>query len=212
MAHKSMIETWRDIPGFFDFWDVYDMAVQEAHEGDVLVEVGTYLGKSAAYMVDAIRKSGKQLLFYVVDTWDPVIYARWWQHSNDPPRPWPVPELVGKPLFEAFRYAAEKVGASDGMRVLRMASTQATRRFGDGSVRFAFLDADHQYEAIKSDIAAWLPKVKPGGILAGHDYLDPLSDYHPLVSWPGVTRAVDEAFGSRVEKRGERENSWLVRV
>ncbi len=207
-----MIQTWQDIPGFFDFQEVYDLAVEEACDDEMLVEVGTYLGKSAAHMVERIRASSKRLYFYVVDTWDPAIYARWWEHSNDPPRPWPVEELMGKSLFDAFLYATEKVGVSDGMVPMRMSSSEAAKRFNDGSVRFAFLDADHQYGAVKADIEAWLPKVKPGGILAGHDYLDPLSDYHPLVAWPGVTRAVNEAFGSRVEKRGERGNSWLVRV
>lgn len=46
-----------------------------------------------------------------------------------------------------------------------------------------YIDAGHGYEDCSADIAAWLPHVREGGVLAGHDYCD---------SFPGVKRAVDE--------------------
>jgi hypothetical protein len=49
------------------------------------------------------------------------------------------------------------------------------------------LDGDHGYEAVRADIDAWLPKMKPGAVLSGDDYL-----------WPGVKQAVHERFGDRV--------------
>lgn len=51
-------------------------------------------------------------------------------------------------------------------------------------VDMVFVDAGHAYEECKADIEAWLPHVKPGGIMAFHDYTSP--------NWPGVVRAVDE--------------------
>ena len=197
-----MIESWRDIPGFFDFWDIYHQAVEEAKDGDVLVEVGSFLGKSAAYMADCIQVSGKHLDFYAVDCWDEKQYRQWWiDLKDDPPAPWPVGELIGKPLLDAFLYATDKAGAADFISVTRKASVDAAMLFVDQACAFVFIDADHRYPGISSDITAWTPKVKPGGILAGHDYRTP--------TWPDVTRAVDEVFGSRVEHRG---NSWLVRM
>lgn len=71
----------------------------------------------------------------------------------------------------------------------------------DGEMtRFAslvFVDADHSYNGCKGDILAWLPNIKPGGIMAVHDfnkrevYKDgPIEGApHPL-PWPGVDRAV----------------------
>ena len=53
-----------------------------------------------------------------------------------------------------------------------------------GMPSFVYLDAGHDYEDIRADIAAWWPLVEPGGILAGHDYDAKLH--------PGVKRAVDE--------------------
>ena len=69
------------------------------------------------------------------------------------------------------------------------------------SLDFVFIDADHTYEAVKADIKAWLPTVKPGGLIGGHDYGKP--------GFPGVKQAVDEAFKS-IER--ERFSCWYVRV
>ena len=64
-------------------------------------------------------------------------------------------------------------------------------------VHMVFIDGDHFYNGCKGDILAWLPNIKPGGIMAVHDfgkrevYKDgPIDNApHPL-PWPGVDRAV----------------------
>jgi predicted O-methyltransferase YrrM len=48
-------------------------------------------------------------------------------------------------------------------------SALAAARFDDASLDAVFIDADHSEEAVTRDIAAWLPKVKRGGVIAGHD-------------------------------------------
>lgn len=72
---------------------------------------------------------------------------------------------------------------------------------GDGGknpVDLVFIDGDHSYNGCKGDILAWLPNIKPGGIMAVHDFekkkvyqRTDLPDRipHPL-PWPGVDRAV----------------------
>lgn len=50
---------------------------------------------------------------------------------------------------------------------------------------FVFIDAQHDYQSVKNDIDLWLPKIKKGGFISGHDY-EP--------NFPGVIRAVDEKF------------------
>jgi len=50
---------------------------------------------------------------------------------------------------------------------------------------FIFIDAIHEYEALKQDIAHALTMIKHGGIIGGHDYMS---------AWPGVPKAVDEIF------------------
>jgi len=68
--------------------------------------------------------------------------------------------------------------------VLRMTSKQAAPLFEPNYFDFVYIDAYHVREAVKEDIQLWLPKVKPGGILAGHDYIKR--------KFFGVIEAVDE--------------------
>lgn len=70
--------------------------------------------------------------------------------------------------------------------LVQMDSVEAARSFADNSLDFVFIDADHSYDAVMADIAAWQPKVKPGGWLGGHDY-------HPK-KFPGVVKAVRQVF------------------
>lgn len=60
-------------------------------------------------------------------------------------------------------------------------SLDAAAEIEDGSLDFIFIDADHSYEAVLADLKAWYPKVKSGGLMAGHDIY-----YSP------VTKAVNE--------------------
>jgi len=54
--------------------------------------------------------------------------------------------------------------------VLRMMSVDAAELFSDNSLDFVYIDGWHWHVGIDSDISVWYPKVKSGGILAGHDY------------------------------------------
>lgn len=57
------------------------------------------------------------------------------------------------------------------LQLLRGDSVKMAEVIDNDQLDFAYLDADHTYEAVKADIAAWWPKVRPGGTLAGHDYI-----------------------------------------
>ena len=77
-------------------------------------------------------------------------------------------------------------------------SMEAVKKIEDGSLDLVFIDADHRYEAVKEDIIAWLPKIRKGGIISGHDY-----DYP---RYRGVTEAVDELltdFNLELDADGE---------
>ena len=71
--------------------------------------------------------------------------------------------------------------------------------FADKSVDLVYIDGDHSYEAVSKDIELYLPKIKQGGIMAGHDYSK---------SWPGVIKAVDERLGS--PDAIFKDTSWMV--
>ena len=68
--------------------------------------------------------------------------------------------------------------------IMHEASESAAARTPDSSLDFVFIDADHSYEGVSTDLKAWAPKVRAGGVLCGHDYDNG-------TTW-GVSRAVKE--------------------
>ncbi len=77
--------------------------------------------------------------------------------------------------------------------LLRQASPQAAANFQDSALDFVYIDALHQYEPVLQDMQAWFPKVKRGGILAGHDYLN--GEWRGVMY--GVKQAVDQFCRAR---------------
>jgi len=75
--------------------------------------------------------------------------------------------------------------------------------YPNGWFDIVFIDADHSYEGVKSDIHLWLPKVKSGGILAGHDF--------NVEMFPGTVQAVCEAFPSSMVQLYD-DTVWAVKV
>ena len=69
-----------------------------------------------------------------------------------------------------YKNAARYMIWFNRLRVLKLPSVEAAELFWDGYFDMVYLDANHGYEAVKEDIETWLPKVKQGGILGGHDY------------------------------------------
>lgn len=74
---------------------------------------------------------------------------------------------------------------SDCLAVIANDSLSEAGKYPDDYFDIVYLDAAHEYEFVRADIAAWLRKVKVGGIFCGDDY---------VAGWPGVVQAVDEAF------------------
>ena len=58
----------------------------------------------------------------------------------------------------------------DKVEVLKMTSEEAAKIVPDDSLDFVFIDGNHSYEFVRQDMGLWWPKVKLGGIFAGHDY------------------------------------------
>ncbi len=168
-----MEHIYQNIEGWFNFQTIYRMAVEQAQSGFHFVEVGAWKGKSTSFMAVEIANSGKHIQFDVVDTWQGSKEHLTGDYIDQ--------DAVKGRLFEVFTRNMKPL--ADYYNPKPMTSLQAAATYADGSLDFVMIDASHEYEDVRADIQAWLPKVRPGGVLAGDDFF-----YH----WPGVIRAVQE--------------------
>jgi hypothetical protein len=166
-----------NIPGWAAFKGLYRAVVKDAPSNRecLFVEVGSWLGKSAAFMAVEIVNSGKPISFACVDPW---------LDGGPDLRDTKYFKSLQKPVYETFQSNIKPVAHL--VRTYRMTSVEAAAQFADGSIDFLMLDGDHNYPAVLEDIRAWLPKMRPGGLMAGDDY-----------RWPGVERSVREVFGDK---------------
>lgn len=162
---------YRNIPGWSHFTPFYARMVREACNGAEFVEVGSWKGRSAAFMGVEIANSGKAIEFTTID---------WGKGSGDKSHV-DDPDIVNGTLMETLERNLAPV--SDHVRVLQANSVEAAAEFADQSLDLVFLDGSHDCDSVKADIAAWWPKVRPGGVLGGDD-----------ARWPGVQEAVNATF------------------
>jgi hypothetical protein len=102
---------------------------------------------------------------------------------------------VPQDQHERFHEAARARLAPFGERssIWRMMSTEAAPLIPRHSLDFVYLDARHDFASVLEDLDAWFDRVRPGGIIAGHDYLD--GSY--AAGEFGVKSAVDAFFLAR---------------
>lgn len=207
--------TYRNIPGFFDFQDIYTRAVAEApaDRPSLFVEIGVFLGRSLFYLSEAVRTSGKPIQICAVDPFTsgwtrgalrelfdraivlmanhgdnscqlPIFFPTWYKEgeSND--------VVEGGVLSGVQEFA--KIKGLEDLIVFKPCMGQKALLTID-KIDFVFIDADHSYEDTFSLLSLCLPKMQPGGIIAGHDFTP---DY------PGVTKAVEGVFGHDYEVFG----------
>lgn len=166
---------------------------------------GAEVGVERGAYSEVLLRENPALHLTLVDAWRP--YADYRDH-------------VGARKLEGFyEQTLERLAPyAHRMRVLRAWSLEAAAEVEDGSLDFVYIDANHALEYVVADIAAWSPKVRPGGIIAGHDYVP----HH----WPDrihviqATHAWADAYaigawfvlGSKAEIPGQRRDkgrSWF---
>lgn len=69
--------------------------------------------------------------------------------------------------IESFNYMLQQ---NKNVKHLKMLSEDAAKLYDDESIDAIYIDADHSDKAVTKDIKAWFPKVRPGGVIAGHDW------------------------------------------
>ena len=99
---------------------------------------------------------------------------------------------------DGYKQVINKYQNNPDFTICKGYSTDWAKKFPDSFFDWIYIDADHSYQAVLDDLAAWYPKIKTHGIISGHDF-PPYADTdnpHPAhENYPfGVEKAVTEFF------------------
>jgi hypothetical protein len=118
--------------------------------------IGTYEGDFA----DMLMVTWKGRKLYCVDPWQPGY------DNMDPASSADMVEVEAK-----ARKKLDKYGKT--VHILKETSAEAASQFDEGQLDFVYLDGRHQTDSMAQDLSLWWPKLRSGGILAGHDIVCP---------------------------------------
>ena len=107
-------------------------------------------------------------------------------------------------LFEfdnVYQTYLDRITVYSNIQTIVDTSDNAVKELVGKQFDFVYIDGLHTYEGVKTDIINYLPLVKTGGVIGGHDYTKQIPH---LV---GVYNAVNEIFGH--PDKVFADNSWI---
>lgn len=170
----------------FTYPRLYKMAVERCRPKGTLIEIGTWVGKSFAYLAVEALNSGKKPNIVGIDTFRGILPG--WQKKG-----------LSAPQWGVFKKNMSPVW--DDIIVIRSDSSKAAFMFHD--VDFVFVDGDHSYSGVMKDLEAWWPTVYEKGIFAGHDIVG-------ATEYNGVKKAVDEFTKKLGLTYYTQERCWII--
>lgn len=145
-------------------------------------EIGVEEGKFSTVLCDA----NPNAKLYCVDSWQPYPEYR-------------ASLVNGDGLYRAFEDTKERLKGRN-VEFVRAYSMDAVKKFKNDSLDYVYIDANHELPYCMDDLVYWSEKVKPGGIIAGHDYIK-YGNYKKYVCH------VKEAVGWYTKIKG---NQWFL--
>lgn len=161
---------------------------------------GAEIGVERGLYSEVLCKANPQLELLCVDAWR--TYDGYREH-------------VSQEQLDGFYEEVAQRLSPYRVKLMRMFSADAETWIPDGSLDFVYIDANHRLEHVIADLAAWVPKVRPGGIVAGHDYRkvkgDGLGKGRVPMHVPQALTAWTNAYciSPLFVLRGDRAPSWF---
>lgn len=165
--------------------------------------IGAEIGVAEGCFSRVLLEVCKPSLLYLIDSW---IYQTKEALKED------ASNVSEERHTARYKEVQERYNDNPGVRILRLDSLQAAKRFADEYFDWWHLDGDHTQAA--EDIAAWWPKLRPGGWATGHDYT--MAGVHIMVK-EDIDRFVAENGLELFVSRGDNDiyeknyPTWAIR-
>jgi predicted O-methyltransferase YrrM len=155
---------------------IYDLINDFLDKDSIVCELGSFQGASS----ELFALMCKQV--YCIDFFDPNVTADF-----------------GHPYEVDFDNSVRKY---TNVVKIKADTNEAYKQFDDHMFSMCYVDANHDYEQVRKDIINYFPKVKHGGIMAGHDVINEQKN--------SVMAAVESIFGKNYRRYSD--SSWAIRV
>ncbi|MEQ8662725.1 MAG: class I SAM-dependent methyltransferase [Gammaproteobacteria bacterium] len=152
-------------------------------EDALVLEVGSFLGRSTVSMAFACRNTARQV--FAVDTFE--------GNAHDFVKGKNKIDWEGDSFFPLFWQHLRERGLDRHVVPLRATSHAIAKCWGK-PLDMVYLDGSHQYADVVAEIDAFVPWIKPGGCVAMHDVIE---------GWPGVYRAWQEKLSGELVDQGQ---------
>lgn len=164
-----------DISGFLyesQVLALYDMAFGLPDRHPVVVEIGSWMGKSSFALAKGIKSKSDPVL-YCIDPFETDSASLFTETLTG------IARSLACSVEQQFIRNMKKNGVYEMIKLLNGRSTEFAATFAE-DIDLLFIDGDHSYEAVMRDFEDWSKFLKPGGIIALHDV-----DFDPALSPTG---------------------------
>jgi hypothetical protein len=156
---------------------------------------GAEIGVEKGLYSEILCKENPNLELYCIDAWE--LYSDYHDWLNKPE------------LLDGYNETVRRLQPYN-TKIIKSFSAEAAQQFENNSLDFCYIDANHEFPWVVDDIFHWSKKIKPGGIIAGHDFYRASglhSNCHVLSAVAGYTHAYRIwpwfVLGSENKKKGE---------
>lgn len=176
---------------WFTYPQVYTWFANIIPNNGLFVEIGSWTGRSACFLGGEMIKLNKQFKIECIDLWpDDINTLPFNTNIKD--------RFVNGELYKIFLSNTKPFEQNISHK--RSSSYDASFYYENNSIDILFIDGNHSYDGVKSDIENYIKKIKKNGIISGHDYSS---------KWPGVVRAVNEKFGKDILVK---QGCWIKKL
>ena len=152
--YADMDRAWFNYKEFYTF-------ISEQENFRTFAEVGVWKGHAISFL--ASQLSDRDIEIYGIDLWADRTNNEHYSHLTD------ADEQLSN-IQRMYEHNLEQTNTRHLIEDIKGCSWEVADQFEDGYFDFVYIDAAHDYSSVIKDIEAWKPKVKKGGIFAGHDY------------------------------------------
>jgi hypothetical protein len=170
---NTHINNYLDVPGWInDALDIFPISVNNANDGDILVEIGTYFGQSACFMGELIKNSGKQIKFDTFDTFEALDSSM--RAGYHPPQfiEYRFSETnMTAPMSEIVKSHFNSCGVANYVNLIICDGIYSYKFYNDSTVSLFYIDGINEKNTLNNLLQNFWPKIKSGGIIAGDDII-----------------------------------------